>query len=465
MPFLFDRVLVQPTTAQIGATLGDAAHAVVGDLPTDYAAFRDRVAATPAGRRQWPESSRARRPVSGLAVAWWTDPVGRKHVRVAGWVGPADRLRHLLGPPKRPAALLVYPEDLYRREGAEAVVAVCRCGAFGAPTEIGWMGRECGPCHDRREAGQAPPGSELPWRSAPPSSVGPTRWLAFLPPGDALLTLDEVRGWFGWPHAVALRRLDLRTGQATDLLRFHRTGTEAALSPDGTRVAVALAENEFGVLDTGSGAALWKAQGRAAAVAFRPDGRAVAALRERRIAVLDTADGRLLSEVPTGHLLLASDAFLWYAGGRALVTGGRGSHLSVWGLGERRELPTPRRAGQGPLDVACSPDGSLLAVAWSDAVDLVAVGAAVAQSALPVKAWAVAFAPDGAKLATVGGDGLLRLWSSDGRPLGGWSWDGQPMTRVTFSPDGHWLATAAADGAVKLWPWADLLRVADKGAR
>src|SRR5205823_3017890 len=53
----------------------------------------------------------------------------------------------------------LYPEvafELRRATTFEDILVVCACGAVGMPEEIGWMGTECGPCHDRRAAGVLP---------------------------------------------------------------------------------------------------------------------------------------------------------------------------------------------------------------------------------------------------------------------------------------------------------------------
>ena len=75
----------------------------------------------------------------------------------------------------------------------------------------------------------------------------------------------------------------------------------------------------------------------------------------------------------------------------------------------------------------------------------------------------VAFSPDGHTLASVSGNGAVRLWdvADPARPR----MLGQPLTTgtagiesVAFSPDGHKLASGDHDGAVRLWDVADPAR-------
>ncbi len=61
----------------------------------------------------------------------------------------------------------------------------------------------------------------------------------------------------------------------------------------------------------------------------------------------------------------------------------------------------------------------------------------------------VAAAPPG--LATVGGDGVVRLWDGSGRPSGHSTAARQSCTAVAVTPDSAVLAAGSSDGAVHLW--------------
>src|SRR5262249_6862935 len=97
--------------------------------------------------------------------AWWTDRLGRRHVRVKGarwsFTYAEEGESNILCPhaQPRPPLWMIYPDFIYLAEAGdgERVLAACPCGAAGTPEEIGWMGECCAACHDRRDEGQATP--------------------------------------------------------------------------------------------------------------------------------------------------------------------------------------------------------------------------------------------------------------------------------------------------------------------
>ena len=133
------------------------------------------------------------------------------------------------------------------------------------------------------------------------------------------------------------------------------------------------------------------------------------------------------------------------------------------GLIEQQEhgmLPVTSRAIlTGPVGLAYSPGGTLLATAGGDSSTIQLWNPSTGQPARPIQTGqnggvtAMAFSPDSKLLATAGGDGTVRLWNPAtgqpaSRPI---QTSQQGVAGMAFSPGGKLVATAGGDGTVRLW--------------
>jgi hypothetical protein len=304
----FDQTLLDPDAEQLDAALRQAVE-FVGSPSETIPGGLARIASEPEGSDFWGEPS-------GHAVhlVWWSDVIHRRHVRITATTSQPE--------PTGPPLLRVYPEVGFLVDGdlPAAILVVCPCGAVGRPEEIGWMGRECGPCHDRRAAGVLP---ARPWDV-------PTR---------------EFRG-----------------GNGDQLL--------PVFSPDGTRLLVddGSAQHEWD-LATARQIPFQHPAGRI--LAWSADGTLLAAHHDRRIRILqadilheersfDLSSAAWFAEFsPSGRLFLFIDL----------------DTLQVWDRHSPRTDPILNVSGLGVPSWALSPDEQTLYLAeWADDVRVFPLG-------------------------------------------------------------------------------------------
>jgi hypothetical protein len=468
----FDATLAQPTAEQALLALRDARAAAdrrarinpLGWPLADADAFLGRLASEAEGTQEWLSGPPSGRPAArtGVAAAWWRDYGGRTHLRV---VGSRGRLGGpspvgLFGVPRDwPPVLVVHPGTALLRalgEGAAEAVVVCACGAWGPPASVGWMGRRCGPCHDRAAVGAPVPAAD--WAPA----VGPYPVLS--PDGGTLATDgpgDELVLW------------DTHTRQAravTGLPAGWKGGQgywwhHVSITPGGDRLLLRRVEGPEGwrllLWDVEGGAAL-------ASMTLGEDTGAVIAAAGGDVVITRHDANPLVwrpgspptplegGDLPTGYVERVAVS----ADGRRLAVS-RHVAVGIWDLPGRKFLGRLELRDRRGYDPALSPDGSLFANsvgfgrAGADVWD-VGEGRPLQELSQPTTEIidSLCFAPDGRRLAVLScRGGGVGVWDvADGRALVRCSWGGADVSWADVLADGRLVTVGAADRVVRLWP-------------
>jgi WD40 repeat protein len=277
----------------------------------------------------------------------------------------------------------------------------------------------------------------------------------------AKILLFDTRLWE--PQAV------VEVGAFTHSLAFSPNGTLlASASRDGwVRVwsVPALLQGESGRLPL---LALEAHEKGANKVAFSPDGSILASGGNDALARFwDLATGESLGLMIGGTYAVPSIAFAPSGATLAVVNG---EVVRLREVGSERITGTLR--AKGPLyNVAYSPDGNILAASdldnaihlWDPALAFrtgqeqypqaqVLSGHTGSPGTYRALVWELAFSPDGALLASVGGDGALIVWDlAAGQPGALLQAHSRAATSVAFHPGGRALASGGLDGMLVIW--------------
>jgi WD40 repeat protein len=231
-----------------------------------------------------------------------------------------------------------------------------------------------------------------------------------------------------------------------------------AAAPDNRRVAAATSVGTVKVWDSVTGKELFRLrEGGSQGLAFSPDGERLASANREGIFVWD-AKGR---EVLAFRAPALGGSGVAFSPDGQRQAGARWGVVKVWDAGTRQEVLSLQHTGGfqhgGVVGVAFSPAGARLASVSGDGTVKVwdtATGKAIfILEGHSAGARSVAFSPDGRLLASVGSDWSVRLWdAATGKELLLRRPHLDQVTAVAFSPDGRRLASASLDATVKVWP-------------
>jgi WD40 repeat protein len=276
---------------------------------------------------------------------------------------------------------------------------------------------------------------------------------AYAPDGKTIVSTGRDQWVIIWDVATRRRRDYVQA--AGNIYGF-------SISPDGRELA--LANHVTGIeilnlqkLHDRSRSMRTLTSNRVGGVAFSPDGRTLAMAGYGVSGLLDGETGRIV-DLFDDKVNMSPFTLAFGTSGQTLAMA-VADEIHVTRLA-RDVNGVPVTASLGPIRrLAISPDEQLLATGREDGTivvwDLLAGRVLQTLNGHDLGVFGVAFVPGpgGARLASAGGDGLIKIWDAEagGKPLFALAGGPGAAYAVAGRPDGRQIAAGGGDGLVRTW--------------
>ena len=192
-------------------------------------------------------------------------------------------------------------------------------------------------------------------------------------------------------------------------------------------------------------------------VAWAPDGQKIASASDSKMHLWDASNGKTLTTHGTSNGEIQDIA--WSPNSKYLAIASRLQIVRIFEVSALMELllRTSYNNHTGAVEaVAWAPDGIRIASAADDKTIQIWNGLTgnllLTYTAHDAVIKAITWSPDGKNIASAGLDGTVQLWDAlSGNHLFTFQKHSSPVYTVAWSPDGKYIATGGADNIIQIW--------------